>query len=180
MPVSTRRDRPTTAHPGESRDPSGPSTSRDQVIEFEIKVAPDRIHRLDQLDLPAAFPFLDLAPAPKGAFASFIELEPDQLGHIVLGGETGTGLGLMVQNPLRQVVGAAGVERAVRTARENVGVENLSPARLRFSLGPGFRRDERGIGQRSSLSRFRSGLRRPAETAGAVSAFLSDGRRRAA
>jgi len=76
-------------------------------------------------------------------------LEPDEQGHGVLGGESGKGVGLVLRDPPKELIGVAGVERSVTLAGEDVDVEGYGkktwvPAFAGMSGGGGVRGDEGG------------------------------------
>jgi hypothetical protein len=121
------RRRPLFAHPGGSRDPSRVSFVRNEVVQLGIQVPLGRIEGFDQFDFPASTPLLDLALAPEGSLAAFESLEPDELSDIVFCGETAPDLFFVFEGPLRQVVGAAGIQRPVRAAGQDLGIETHPP-----------------------------------------------------
>src|SRR5690606_10765451 len=133
---------------------SGLGARIDEQVQLIEEVPPGRVHLFDQLDLPAALPFLDLPLAGEGAVAGVEALEPDQLAHAISGREAVEALLPVLGGAPPQVVGRASVERAVRAAGDDVGVEAnpTAPRQLKLSLGPGLRRDERIISAHTILA----------------------------
>src|SRR5690606_28295634 len=110
-----------SAHPRGGGDPVRAS---EQFIE---QIAPARIGSLDQLQLPGAIPFLDLAFANEGVVPGRVKLVPDQAGAAILGGKPSEHLFAVFGRAIDVRVGRGGVERAVSLAGDDVGVEGHGP-----------------------------------------------------
>ena len=91
----------------------------------------------DQFEFPTAVPLLDLPFATKSAFASLVNLEPDQHINVVLGREAGEGLVLVLVHALDQIVGRTRVKGTVSPTGDDVGEEGyaLTPSGSPLSRG---------------------------------------------
>jgi hypothetical protein len=74
-----------------------------------IEIVPGWVHFLDHLQLPLAFPFLDLPFAQQGGFTSLMLLEPNQCLYTVFFRETADNALPMLPSACDQIVGHAGV-----------------------------------------------------------------------
>src|ERR1051325_243254 len=95
-----------------------------------IKVSPCRVHLFDDLELPGAIPFLQLAFADQSLLPRFMLLIPDQCLDVIALREPGKHPIPMHPNTLDQVVGRPNVERAISLTGKDIHVES-------HSRGPG-------------------------------------------
>ena len=89
--------------------------------QFLRQIAPFRVRRLDQLDLPLALPILDLLLARDRGVHRSGEFESDERLHAIAVGEAAETAVAVLTDALDQVRGDAGVERAVPRARHDMG-----------------------------------------------------------
>jgi hypothetical protein len=82
----------------------------EQVFE---QIAPAWIRSFDHLQFPDAIPFLDLTLAHESRVTRFVHFEPDQRGAAILGGKAFEQFVAVLGGSQDDVVGRAGVERAV-------------------------------------------------------------------
>ena len=94
----------------------GPSPTQRRQAQFLRQIAPIRVRRLDQLDLPFPLPILDLFFARDRGVHRPGEFEPDERFDAIAFGEAVEGAVAVLANALDQVRGDAGVERAVARA----------------------------------------------------------------
>src|SRR5690606_8677001 len=73
--------------PGVRRDERGRGRSAASK-QCRQQIIPSWVHPLDQIELPCAAPFFDLALATKGLVARSVVLIPDQAGDLVFRRET--------------------------------------------------------------------------------------------
>lgn len=97
------------------------SPAQRRQSQFLRQVAPVRIRRLDQLDLPLALPVLDLLLARDRGVHRPGEFEPDERLYAIAVGEAPETSVAVLADALDQVRGDAGVERAVPRARHDIG-----------------------------------------------------------
>src|ERR1051325_7835511 len=110
-----------------------PRESGDPVLldrQTLIKVSPCRVHLFDDLELPGAIPFLQLAFADQSLLSRFMLLIPDQCLDVIALREPGKHPTPMHPNTLDQVVGRPNVERAISLTGKDIHVES-------HSRGPG-------------------------------------------
>lgn len=109
------------AHPGESRGPAPNDPERDRLPDdVLIQVAPFRVVRLDQRQLPSPSPLLDgLLPLERGSHGR-VYLVPYQRMHAVALGEPSDEVLLVLPDAPSEVRGDADVERAVAPAGKDV------------------------------------------------------------
>lgn len=127
----------------------GRRTSRTQrrQPEFLGQIAPLRIGRLDQLDLPLALPILVSRLARDRGVHRPGEFEPDERFDAIAFGEAVEAAVAVLDDALDQVRGDAGVERAVAGAGHDidaglkVGVHGVE---ARAAMDPGSRRTSHG------------------------------------
>lgn len=89
--------------------------------EFLRQIAPFRVRRLDQLDLPFALPVLDLLLARDRGKHRSGEFEPDERLHAIAVGEAAETAVAVLADALDQVRGDAGVECAAARAGHDIG-----------------------------------------------------------
>ena len=89
--------------------------------QFLRQIAPIRVCRLDQLNLPPALPVLDLLLARDRGVHRRGEFEPDERFDAIAAGEAAETAVAVLADALDQVRGDAGVERAVPRTRHDIG-----------------------------------------------------------
>ena len=108
--------------------------------QFLRQIAPLRVRRLDQLDLPLALPILDLLLTRDRGVHRPGEFEPDERLHAIAVGEAAETAVAVLADALDQVRGDAGVERAVPRAGHDIGAGlevGMHGVEARAAMDPG-------------------------------------------
>jgi len=92
------------------------------------EIIPHRVISLDEFDFPIALPFLNPFFADDGVTDVVKGLDVDETLNIVLLGESGNETLTMLENPLSQIAGDAGIKRAVASACEDVDMSGQDDA----------------------------------------------------
>ncbi len=116
------------------------SPAQRRQSQFLRQIAPFRVRRLDQFDLPLALPVLDLLLARDRGVHRPGEFEPDERFDAVSFCEAVEAAAPMLAHALDQMGGDAGVERAVPRARHGIdaGLEvGVHGMEARAAMDPG-------------------------------------------